>query len=170
MDMPLRYEVYRAGAKGHAQVIVLSHDVEGAYTHYWRGRSSKCSGDDCEACNQNVSRRWRGYLVVANPRSKEMSLLELTPAAMPPVDAFFKTHRTLRGALLSTRRIPAKENGRLHSTIQESCYEMDSFRKPPSVRLLLQKLWGLKNEPKNDADPARQVRLDNDDEEQRSAK
>lgn len=169
MDMPLRYEVNRASAKGHPPHLVLSHDVEGAYIHFFRGRSTKCGGKKCEACIAGIRRDWRGYLIVAEPRTRTLSLMELTPASMPPIDAYFRSHRTLRGAIVETKRIPELANGRLSSKIYEAAMSVEGFTKPPSIRRILQKLWGLKLEPQPDALPESQIRMANTPDEQREA-
>ncbi len=168
-DMPLRYEVNRAGPKGHAPAIILSHDVEGAYIHYYRGRSQKCLPENCESCEANIERRWRGYLIVADARTRETSMMEVTAAAMPDIDRYFREHRTLRGALIETRRIPPKANGRLVSKLTESAYDMASYNKAPPLRKLLMKLWGLHDADQENPDVMRKIRLAATDPEAKSA-
>lgn len=168
-DMPMRYEVNRAGPKGHLIHLILSHDVDGAHIHFYRGRSARCGGEKCDACLAGIRKDWRGYLIVTTIKTRVLSLMELTPAAMPPVDVYFRTHRTLRGAFISTIRIPAEKNGRLRSTLEESCYNVENFPKPPPVRQILKKLWGLKDEPEPQNTVDRNIRLRLSDEELRDA-
>ena len=157
-DMPLTFLVNRAGPKGHPPQIVLSHDVEGGYVHFIRGRSNKCPDGPCVHCTRNVERRWRGYCICADARSRQISLVELTAPAMGPIDIYFRTYRTLRGALLETKRVPEKVNGRLYSAIQKSSQEIKSFPPVPSVRSVLRKLWGLPKDAKDDDDVERKIR------------
>ncbi|KKM74434.1 hypothetical protein LCGC14_1400340 [marine sediment metagenome] len=162
-DMPITFLVNRAGPKGHEAQIILSHDVEGGYVHFARGRSVKCPKGPCEHCKANSERRWRGYCVCANARNRELTLVELTAAAMKPIDIYFRQHRTLRGALLTTKRIPEKPNGRLYATIVESAQAITSYPAVPSVRSLLRKLWGLPKDPDANGDVQRKIREADDD-------
>ncbi len=164
-DMPLTYLVNRAGPKGHSPCIILSGDVVGGYVHFIRGRSVKCPDNECAHCDNNTERRWRGYLVVADARSRELSLLELTAAAMRPIDTYFRKHRTLRGALLETKRVPEKANGRLYSLITESAINVDSFPAVPSVKSLLRKLWCLPSVASDNGEVERKIRLHDDDQD-----
>lgn len=161
-DMPLTFLVNRAGPTGHSPQIVLSGDVEGGYVHFIRGRSVKCTElDTCPHC-PHTERRWRGYLVVADARTHEVTLLELTAAAMKPIDLYFRKHRSLRGALLETKRIPPKTNGRLYAKIQESAREISTLPEVPSVRSILRKLWGLQKEEVTDKDLRRKLSQQDD--------
>jgi hypothetical protein len=141
---------------------VLSYDVDGDYVHFVRGRSLKCKPKDCEPCKRNVERRWRGYLICANARTRAITLVELTAAAMGPIDIYFRKVRTLRGALLETKRIPEKINGRLYSTITEGAQDIASFPKVPSVRSILRKLWGLPKADEGNEIVNRKIRVDDD--------
>jgi hypothetical protein len=164
-DMPLTFLVNRAGPKGHDPQVILSHDVEGAYVHYVRGRSVKCADDKCQPCLQHIERRWRGYLVVAHARTRVITLLELTAPAMGPIDLYFKKHRTLRGALIETKRVPEKANGRIYSRIIESAFDIETFPKIPSVRSILRKLWGLPKVDEGNGQVERKIREQRDDED-----
>ena len=146
-DMPVRFELKRVGAKPLAPVICLSGDILGLYTHFHNGRTQPCQDDNCPGCQANQSPRWHGYLFVLAPKIRTIGILELTPAAVPNLDKFFREHRTLKGAELRCERIPKRANGRLFIAISESSYESKDLPTPPSLKKTLLNIFGMRTLP-----------------------
>lgn len=161
--MPIQYDLFRVPAKGMGRAIVVSHDVVGADTHYWRGRSQPCSGDKCEACEDGQSPRWRGYLAVMSPKSGRVVILEITAAAAGAIEAYFNKHRTLRGAGIVAERVGQKPNGRLRLMLTPPAAEIDQLPKAPQIQRLLARIWGLNQDRTATGVDEQKLRLAKDD-------
>lgn len=143
-QMPVRWDIVRAGPKGLGNLIVLSHDVVGADVHYWNGRTMPCIPASCPACQENQQPRWRGYLAITNRKRTISAIVEVTAAAMPPIKKYFDQRRTLRGANLGLYRKGGATNGRLYAEICESSENKETLPKGPSLKKLLAQIWQLK--------------------------
>lgn len=146
-DMPARWDVLTVPAKGVGGLIILSHDVCGAYVHYERGRTRPCPRESCAACDAGAVPRWEGYLAVGNSRLDRLVIVRLTPAAMPPLDKYFRDHRTLRGAKLDLQRIGEKTNGKLRAYITRGSAASETLPKGPKMQQFLERMWGIKKSP-----------------------
>lgn len=142
-DMPLDWHVASIPAKGVRGATILSADVTGAYVHFAKGRTQPCTGATCEHCDGGTRRRWEGYLAVTDRRCNTRLILRLTPAAMPPIDSYYKEHRTLRGATLAVTRRDAKPNGKLFTTVAEGATRREHLPKAPNLPNILARMWGL---------------------------
>lgn len=147
-DLPVRYPLRRVGAKGLEPVVVLSGDVLGIYTHFFRGRTHPCMENACEACKANHAPRWHGYLWVYNPRNEAMGILEITAAAITPLDKWFKQHRTLKGVSIKCDRVPKRPNGRLYIHCSESGYNSKDLPTPDSLKKILLNIFGMNELPR----------------------
>ena len=127
--------------------IILSVGLTGAYTHFWRGRTTICTAPECDACDANRLPRWYGYLAVWSPSTKTQALFELTPAAAPDIIAHQEAYGTLRTARLTLQRANAKANSRVQAAIEPTTYATKDLPEPPNVRAILQRIWELKIEP-----------------------
>ena len=121
--------------------VVLSPDVEGAELHYWKGRSRICDDENCEACEANFRARWYGYLELWSATTGNRIILEVTQAAAPAIDAYFREHLTLRNAVISATRLNRKVNSKLHVTLSPS--PLPEAHIPPSTRIRnqLERMW-----------------------------
>lgn len=155
-DLPLRYPLLRVSPAGLRAIITLSGDLLGLYTHYYRGRTIPCRDRECPGCDADHAPRWHGYLWVYSPRTKAIGVLEVTAAAVLPLDKWFRLHRTLRASELTLERVPKKPNGRLFVAVAQSPYNSEDLPTPPPLRRVLLNIFGLKHLP--DADqPAADV-------------
>jgi len=172
-DMPIHIPITRCPPKGIGPLIILSSDVIGCHLHYWRGRSTPCQGENCEACADGQIPRWRGYLIVMNPKGDEKIMMEITAAAVPPIDVYFSEHGTLRNALLYLKRVGMKPNGKLLSKIETSARTLASLPAEPNLSNLLLRMWGMNTAEKNSPEIQRKIRGDrlkqSDFEEERSS-
>lgn len=140
-SMPVTYQLLRVPAKGISGAVVLSHDVVGLPTHYWAGRTKPCPGDDCPACEKNKAPQWRGYLFVLSRRTGEIICLELTPAAMRPVDDAFNRCRTLRGLEFKAWRANDEKTGKLHIQLSQHPVKDSTLPKAPSQKKFLARVF-----------------------------
>lgn len=147
-DMQSKLRVFRVPPQGTQPLIVLSGDTLGAYTHYTRGRTKPCPGDNCSLCDDSEQPRWRGYLVVTSKSLAELRVLELTPAVMPKLDEHFREHRTLRGAIVRLTRKNGKPNGELWIEIQAKPAHQAELPQPPNLTAFLRAMWGMSKQAK----------------------
>lgn len=146
-DMPNQWKILRAEARGTPRVLCLSEDTIGAYVHYWKGRTSLCLKDCCEACDLGQAPRWRGYVacVVANVGTKR--LLELTPPCVPVIERLLKERGTLRGVVLQIKRKGGKPNGELELVASEEPSRVGDLPSCPDVSQHLLRIWKATHAP-----------------------
>jgi len=142
-QMPQQLPLLRVPPKGLSGLVILSHDIVGCDTHYWRGRTRPCEAPNCDACQANQRPRWRGYLAVMSQRTEKIGVIELTPAAVAPVDRAFRQARTLRGCQIALARKNEKPNGQLFAQISVPNETKEHLPKAPNLKTYLAKLWDL---------------------------
>jgi hypothetical protein len=138
------WRVIRVPPSGRVSVTILSHDLIGRYTHFFRRRSVPCMlPDTCEACNQGVPRRYHSWFCALGHKSGECAIVEITKRAVGYFDAAFRAHRTLRGLVAHMTRVPqGKENGKVHAIIEKPKVEVE-LPKSANIELILLQMWEL---------------------------
>jgi len=134
-------QILRARPATTTAGVLLSPDLTGAYTHYWRGRTRICENPNCDPCNAHHKPRWYGYAALWSPNSNAVALLELTPACLPQIDAHIQRHNTLRLAQIRLRRANNKPNSRLILQIDLHPYPSGNAPPNPDVHATLERLW-----------------------------
>jgi hypothetical protein len=142
-QMPVRYELERVPPGGFAGIIILSGDVLGSLMHWYGGTTKPCIGDKCEIDHDSLRPFWRGYLFAWKPRAQEIFCVEVTPAAMAPLDAAYRTFTSLRGCKLNLSRIPELRTGRMKAQIFAPAANLDSLPDCPSLRKYLCRVWQM---------------------------
>lgn len=141
-----RYDVIRVGAGRSIKGIMLAGDVIGAYTHWFGGRTVPCFGPECRACATGVEIRWHGYVPLMAIKQRTIQIFELTVAAVGPLDAWFRTHRSLRGALVELQRRGGRANGMVRSLVSDGPLPAEALPDPPDVKAVLRNLWSLRED------------------------
>ncbi len=142
-QMPVRFDLKRVPPEGFSGMICLSGDVVGTDVHFHRKRTKPCMAEECEACANGVRLDWRGYLFFWRPRQQEIQCIELTPAAMAPIDSAFTQFRSLRGCKMNLIRVPEKANGRLKAQVFPAAADLSGVPACPGLRKYLCRVWGL---------------------------
>lgn len=143
-QMKTKYKLVRCPGKGLPPLLVLSHDVVGANTHYVSNRTRPCAGETCTYCSDEQLPRWRGYLAVATPDLSKIAFIEVTPAVMGKIDEYFRKNRTLRGAKITLARKNGKDNGELWAELSPPPANQAALPKAPSQRTFLAAIWQMK--------------------------
>jgi hypothetical protein len=155
-DCQFKWEILRVPKSGLNNVIVLSDDVEGSYTHWINGRTMPCGNERCTWCEAFEQRRWYGYLGVSTPDGAARRLLEITMNAVPYIDAYLTNRSSLRGARLQLSRLANRPMGKLFCKVTDSGLPMGGFPTGPDVQALLAKMWGVNflraSQPQEDRD------------------
>jgi hypothetical protein len=132
--------------------LIASADLVGAYTHFWKGRTSICTYPACEPCSTSRSARWYGFLHIWSPETNASGILELTPSCLPAVDDWLEKFGTLRGAKICVSRASHKINSRVIATLKASPYALEKI--PPALDLIAQlsRMWEVTRDTAADAD------------------
>lgn len=127
--------------------IITSTDAIGAYTHYWRGRTTLCLYPNCEPCSISRAARWYGFLHIWNPDSNKTAIAEITPSCTLTLDEWLTKFGTLRGAKATISRANAKINSRVDITLAATNYAPENL--PPAIDLQAQlcRMWEIETEP-----------------------
>lgn len=127
--------------------IVTCQKQVGAYTHYWRGRTVKCTGRDDEPCRSGRVARWYGYLSVWSPKTNRYALFEITPACVSALTAYLNTYGTLRGAVAKLERRNYKANSTVILSLQPGPYADDKIPAAPDIQAHLERMWEIRTQP-----------------------
>lgn len=142
-EHPTQLQILRTPPGKAIGGIITTADALGAYTHYWRGRTTVCTHPLCEACDTHRTPRWYGYLAIISRATKTEALLEITPSCLPPIEAWLEEHGTLRGADISLQRANKKINSRLICSIRSSDYDGSKLPDAPNVKAQLERIWEI---------------------------
>ena len=123
--------------------IITCDDLIGCPTHFFKGRTQPCSAPDCEACLEQVSWRWHGYVSALNVTTHEHFIFEMTAQATDALVAYRKQHDTLRGCLFEARRLHARQNARVILRCKPADLQQISLPTPPNLEHALSILWNL---------------------------
>lgn len=137
-----RWDIVRVKAGKAIMGVMLGHDVVGAYTHWWGGRTVPCNGPDCSPCSKNVELRWHGYLPLYSLKTRDTSIVEFTEACVEVIDRWFSEHRTLRGCVIEIHRPGAKANGELRAKVYDGPLAKAVLPESPQVEEILMRMWG----------------------------
>jgi hypothetical protein len=138
-----QWQIRRVRAKGTLGGVCLSHNLVGCYTHFFRGSTVPCpSQGTCEACDSNISRRWHSWFGAWAPETGGKCIVEVTLRAVSTFDARFRTNRTLRGCKFAIKRVPERDNGKLHVVLTDGDVPNDAIPKDCDVVKHLMRMWG----------------------------
>lgn len=141
--MEPQWAIRRVPADKKMTVVILSHNLVGCYTHFFRGCTVSCpSHGHCEACENGTPRRWHSWFGGWNPKNDFRAIVEITPRVIEAFDSAFRKERTLRGKEVTLHRAPAKPNGKLYASIVDAGVSKDVLPKAPDVAKHLMRMWG----------------------------
>lgn len=133
----------RTPAGGKLHLVVTSDQMTGCWTHFYSGRTTPCTGPDCEACDQGASSRWHAYLSAFDPTAPEHVLFEVTAAAAEAFAAYRVKVGTLRGCEFIARRVANRPNARVHITMKPCDLSKVEIPHEPNVQAVLCHIWGI---------------------------
>lgn len=138
-SLPIR----RTPASKPLVAIVTSDDLTGTYTHYWKGHTTPCTGQDCEPCQNGMPYRWHAYLSAVDFQSGLHFLFETTAQAAEHFVEYRNAHGTLRGCCFQARRLNNRPNGRVLIQTKSTDLTQHAIPKQPDVHAALAILWSL---------------------------
>lgn len=146
-DLPSQWKIFRVPKTGLPTALVLSEDTEGAYVHYWKGRTRPCFQEGCEPCEQGNEARWRGYVAVLIGHTRMTRILELTVPCIPEVERYMAEWRTLRGAIITLSRKGKVSNGELECVFSEKPVSSVNLPDAPDLVPHLRRIWKCTHTP-----------------------
>lgn len=123
--------------------IILSNDLVGTATHYYRGRTLPCDNETCPACDEGSPWRWHAYFALYGVTCHRTVLFECTAKACEPIKLYRKAYGTIRGCLMTAKRANASANSRV--LIQTDKADLQKFTLPdaPDVIAALSIIWNI---------------------------
>jgi len=123
--------------------ISTSEDLIGCPTHFYRGRTTPCSGEGCPACADGLPWRWHAYLSCLEISTREHFILELTAQAAENLISYRTAHKTIRGCLIELTRHKQRPNGRVILRCKPA--DLNKVPLPPAPDLIkcMQNIWNL---------------------------
>lgn len=140
------YRIYRTPVGKEVELICLSANYLGARLHYWKGRSTPCTGTGCEACKTGQRPRWKGYVQAYHQATKTIVIFEFTERGYDPFQAAINHHQHLRGLKFHTFRLNRKPNGPLQITFDELREESPHLPKAGDLAAMLERIWEIRQQ------------------------
>lgn len=133
----------RTPANGKLVLAIVSEEMIGCPTHWYRGRTVPCEAVDCQACNDGYPWRWHGYVIGMQTAGRRLVLFECTAQAAEEINKYRTINSTLRGCILTTARHRNRHNGRVIVTTQAGDLAQLNLPSPPLITAHLAKIWNL---------------------------
>jgi len=136
-------QIRRTPAGQFFKGIITTDDVIGTATHFYKGRTTPCANEDCDACSNGVPWRWHFYAGLYCPNTKSHCLFEMTAKAVEPLKTYRMAHGTLRGCQMTARRVNSSPNARVMITTGVADLEKTPIPKSPHLLEALSILWNI---------------------------
>ncbi len=138
-----RFELRRVGTQPTLGFSTMEKPL-GVNVHYHRGRTKPhYQSGTCEACADGNTPRWKGYLTLYDPRTRDHWLQEFTPAAYDGLLLGIKAHGSLRGHQICFRRTRMKINAPLKSEVYVATIDLRTLPEAPDVVAILHRIWDI---------------------------
>jgi len=136
------YSLFRTPAQGTISGIITSPTVLGCLTHFYRGRTIPCEGENCPACNDKRPPRYHAYVGLLGKKSREHALFELTGHAAAPLYDWIEAGKSLRGAALNAYRTRGGSNAPVTVQLSQMPGLEVVLPEPPDIQAALELIWG----------------------------
>lgn len=144
-DCHHEWNIVRTPPDRRLDLVLVSRDLLGVRTHYFRGRTTPCRRADCPACATGMLSRWTGYVLALEWSKHIPSIFEFTPGCVETLRNIQGTHGTLRMAKISASRASHRANGKVVITYKGQLPDggVPSIPEDEPLLPLLLKIWGL---------------------------
>lgn len=151
------FEIIRTPPGGSIHAVIASEKFIGTNLHYYRGRSTPCRKNNCEACEAGHRPRWTGYVLIMSKKTRRLNIFEFTQRCYEPFHAMQVARDSLRGVVFTCRRTSSRPNGPLTIIFEEDRMDPDAVPPVPDLREILERIWEIKEvEVKIDFEPRAQ--------------
>jgi len=125
--------------------IVLSHDLIGCETHFYRNRTTPCAAPNCPACDSQYPTRWHAWLAAWNQKHNAIYIFEMTAAVSEPFVDYHNHYGTLHGAMFKAWRPSRTPNGRVNVEISPADLAGITLPPAPDLPSQLSHIWSIPN-------------------------
>lgn len=140
------YRIMRAPANRPLHGVILDEDFTGTHLHFWKGRSTPCESGDCEACASGHRPRWKGYIHLYAPSTKTIVIFEFTERVVHEFRDFVAKMGSLRGAVITVKRLNGKPNGPLYVEFAEGRQDGALLPTAAPIEDTLCRIWEIRQE------------------------
>lgn len=140
------YRIHRTPATRELKVISVSQQLIGTQLHYWKGRSTPCTGHTCTACQAGQKARWKGYFQALNEQTNVVQIIEVTDRVYDAFAAQIRQHGSLRGLGIRLSRINGRVNGPLHVEFDGPKRSDGQLPEAAPLIEILERMWELRQE------------------------
>lgn len=137
--LPIR----RTPANKPMEAIVTSYDLIGCFTHYWKGSTHPCEGENCEACAEGQPYRWHAYMTAVDFFTNLHFIFECTAISAEFFTCFRDKYLSLRGCHFKATRWNQRPNGRILIRTQMADLAERTLPEPPQLENCMAILWSL---------------------------
>lgn len=137
--LPIR----RTPAQRPLDGIVTSDDLIGCYTHFYKGSTIPCEGDNCKAHAEGIPFRWHAYFSAVETKTNLHFLMEVTALAAKHFTDYRDLQGTLRGCMFRTERWNRRPNGRILVQTKKANLDDRLLPSAPDLEKCLAVLWSL---------------------------
>jgi hypothetical protein len=138
--------IYRLAAQETLTFHVFSRELFGIWVHWdrYNKRSTPHYSDtgNCDGCQRELPKRWKGFLHTWCVEKKQQLFLELTPASANALKAQLATGETLRGKGIFVQRTKGK-NGRLLVRVLPGQIDPQAMPEELDPLRSLMAIWGI---------------------------
>lgn len=142
---PVGIPIKRAPTLGHEIWTILSEQLTGCSTHYYRRRTQPCVGAECPICAEGQPRRWYGWLVGYDVARREKVLVEVPPGVALALRAYRGQVGNLRGHVIRLSRRNKKENGPVRGEFAAGKFAPELLPPCPDIHVLLARMWQIRD-------------------------
>ncbi len=125
------------------EAIVTSFDLIGCFTHYWRGSTNPCHGENCEPCGEGLPYRWHAYMTAVDFHSNMHMIFECTAISAEFFTAFRDKYHSLRGCHFKATRWNSRPNGRILITTRMADLAERTIPEAPDLKKAMAILWSV---------------------------
>lgn len=112
-DRNCGWTIKRTGADGPMKLVIISSDMLGIRTHWFRGRTGPCLLENCEACKHGMLSRWKGYVLALETSCQMQCVFEFTPPGAIALEEARSRFGTMRGLQVIASRAGKKANSKV---------------------------------------------------------
>lgn len=146
---PITLRLLRTPIGRPTELIITSHRPIGTFTHFYKQRTVPCEHPDpCPPCSEGHSARWHGYLAALQQPHREHVIWEYTSTLHQPILDYLAEYPSLRGALLTAKRLKPHPNSRQAIWVRPPSYDNPPLPDPPDLAKILLHIWGIAADPR----------------------
>lgn len=137
------WKMVRTPKRGALDFTVLSPRSLGLFTHWFDGRTFPHRLADCSACKHNIRMEYHAYVAAFKTNGLERIVVEFTERVDGFVLDWLRERRSLRGAVMSMKRMGESACSKIHLKIARDCTDVPDSMPSPDLRGILAHIWKL---------------------------